>query len=82
MVINLNSFNSRVQRYRKECTYRHVLRNLREGREKNPARKDAFNLLIFDLKKKNPHLDEESVDGQNSTARTLFTEETSDGHSV
>ena len=45
------------------------MRTLREGRENNPARKDAFNLLIFNLKKKSPHWDKKSVDGQSSTVQ-------------
>ena len=49
---------------------------------KYPAHEDAFNSLISDLKKKNLHWDRKSVDGQGSTARTLFTEENSDGENV
>ena len=58
------------------------MRTLREGRENNPAHKDAFHLLIFNLKKRNPHWNSKSVDGQSSTARTLFMEENSDGVNV
>ena len=43
------------------------------------AHKDAFNSLISDLKKKNPHWDRKSVDDQDLTARALFTEENTDG---
>jgi hypothetical protein len=39
-----------------------ALRTLREGRNTNPAHKDAFNLLISDLRKKNPQWDRKSVD--------------------
>ena len=56
-----------------------VLRALREGRNTNPAHKDAFNSLISDLKKKNPYWDRKSVDDQDLTARALFTEENTDG---
>ena len=34
-----------------------ALRALREGRNTNPAHKDAFNLLISDLRKKSPQWD-------------------------
>ena len=52
---------------------------LREGRDNNPAHKDAFNSLVSDLKKKDPYWDRKSADDQGLTARTLFTEENSDG---
>jgi hypothetical protein len=63
----------------KEHSYLKALRALREGRNTNPARKDAFNLLISDLRKKNPQWDRKPVDDHGSTARILFTEENSDG---
>ena len=63
----------------KEHSYLKALRALREGRNTNPARKDAFNLLISDLRKKNPQWDRKSVDDHGSTTRVLFTEENSDG---
>ena len=56
-----------------------ALRALRECRNTNPARKDAFNSLISDLKKKNPRLDRKSVDDHDSTTRALFMEENADG---
>ena len=45
----------------KEYNYIKALRALREGRNTNPAHKGAFNSLISDLKKKNPHWDRKSV---------------------
>ena len=57
-----------------------ALRALREGRNTNPAHKDAFNSLISDyLKKKNPHWDRKSVDDHGSTTRALFAEVNTDG---
>jgi hypothetical protein len=61
----------------KERSYLKALRTLREGRNTNPAHKDAFNLLISDLRKKNPQWDRKSVDDHASTTRVLFTEENS-----
>ena len=49
-----------------------------EGRNDNPAYKDAFNSLISDLKKKNPKWVRASVDDQDLTARALFTGENTD----
>ena len=63
----------------KEYNYMKALRALREGRNTNPAHKDGFNLLISDLRKKNPYWDRKSVDDQDLTARALFTEENTDG---
>jgi hypothetical protein len=44
-----------------------ALRALREGRNTNSAHKDAFNSLISDLRKKNPHWDRKSIDDHGST---------------
>ena len=52
---------------------------MREGRNTNPAHKDAFNSLTSDLKKENPHWGRQSVDHLDSTTRALFTEENTDG---
>jgi hypothetical protein len=52
---------------------------MREGRNTNPAHKDAFNSLISDLKKKNPHWGRQPVDEHDSTTRALFTEENTGG---
>ena len=59
---------SRVKKYKKEYTYRREMRTC-EGRENNPAHKDTFNLMIFNLKKKNSHLDRKSFDRQGLIAR-------------
>ena len=56
-----------------------ALRALREGRNTNPAHKDAFNSFNSDLKKKNPHWERKSVDDHGSTTRALFMEENTDG---
>ena len=63
----------------KEYNYIKALRALREGRNTNPAHKDAFNSLISDLKKKNPHWNRKSLDDHGSTTRALFTEGNTDG---
>ena len=64
----------------KEYNYMKALSALREGRNtNNPAHKDAFNSLISDLKKKNPHWDRKSVGDHDSTTRAQFTEENTDG---
>jgi hypothetical protein len=55
-----------------------ALRASCEGETTNSAHKDAFNLLISDLRKKNPHWDRKSVDVYASTTRVLFTEENTD----
>ena len=71
--------NKHVKKHLKEYNYMKALRALREGRNTNPAHKDAFNLLISDLRKKNPQWDRKSVDDHGSTTRALFTEENTDG---
>ena len=52
---------------------------MREGRNTNPAHKDAFNSLISNLRKKNPQWDRKSFDDHGSTTRALFTEENTGG---
>ena len=57
----------------KEYNYMKALSALREGRNtNNPAHKDAFNSLISDLKKKNPHWGRKSIADYGSTTRALF----------
>ena len=51
---------------------------LRKSRNDNPAYKDAFNSLIYDLKKKNLKWSRTSVDDQDLTARALSTQENTD----
>ena len=62
MVRNINVYNKHVKKHMKEYSYLKALRALREGRNTNPAHKDAFNSLISDLRKKNPQWDRKSVD--------------------
>ena len=54
MVRNINVYNKHVKKHKKQYSYLKAVRALREGRNTNPAHKDAFNLLISDLRKKNP----------------------------
>jgi hypothetical protein len=80
MVRNINVYNKHVKKHMKEYNYMKALSALREGRNtNNPAHKDAFNSLISDLKKKNPHWDRKSVGDHDSTTRAQFTEENTDG---
>jgi hypothetical protein len=72
MVRNINVYNKHVKKHTKEYNYMKALRALRECRNTNPARKDAFNSLISDLKKKNPHWGRKSIADYGSTTRALF----------
>ena len=60
-------------------SYLKASRALRDGRNTNPAHKDALNSLISDLKKKNLQGDRKSVGDHDSTTRALFMEENTDG---
>ena len=75
----INVYNKHVKKHMKEYSYMKALRALREGRNTNPAHKDAFNSFNSDLKKKNPHWERKSVDDHGSTTRALLTEENTDG---
>ena len=75
MVNNLNGYNRHVRKYKKKYSYKIAMRALRDA----SAHKGAFNSLISELKRRNPCWDMKSVNGRGSTARTLFTEENSDG---
>jgi hypothetical protein len=50
MVRNVNVYNQYIKKYKKEHSYLKALRTLCEGSNTNPAHKDAFNLLMSDLK--------------------------------
>ena len=52
--------------------------NMRRHREDNPLHTDAFNLLIKNLKERNPNWGRTTLDCERSTTRTLFMEENSD----
>ena len=62
MVRNIKVYNKHVKKHRKEHSYIKALRALRDGKNTNPVHKVAFDSLISDLKKKNPHWDRKSVD--------------------
>ena len=79
MVRNLNSYKEHVKVCHKEATYKREMRILCQGRNNNPAHKDASNSFISELKKKNPRWDKKPVDDRGSNARTLFTVENSVG---
>ena len=82
-MVRICSLKQHVKVCKKEPNYKNAMKALCDGRENNPAHEDAFNLLITNLKKKNPQWDRNSsVDGQSSTATTLFTKESSDGENV
>jgi hypothetical protein len=78
MVRNANVYNKHVKKHMKEYNYMKTLRALREGRNTNPAHKDALNSLTSDSKEKNPYWDRKSVDDQNLTAKAPFTEKNPD----
>jgi hypothetical protein len=64
MVRNINVYNKHVKKHMKEYSYIKASRALREGRNTNPAHKDAFNSRISDIMKKNSCLDSKcSVSG-------------------
>ena len=77
MVRNIKVYNKHVKKHRKELNYESYIKALwalRDGRNTNHVHKVAFDSLISDLKKKNPHWDRKSVDDHGSTSRALFTE--------
>ena len=58
---------------------KHNMRILCQGREDNPLHTDAFNVLIENLKEKNPIWSRTTLDCERSVTRTLFMEENIDG---
>ena len=52
--------------------------SLCQGKEDNPAHTDAFNVLIKNLKEKNPIWGRTTLDCERSVTKTLFMEENSD----
>ena len=55
------------------------MRCLCRGREDNPAQTDVFNLMVANLKERNPKWGRASLDCERSTARIVFMEENSNG---
>ena len=70
---NKSNYIEHVKEYKEEINYMKALKALNKSRSENPAYKEIFNSLIYDLKKKNPKWNRTSVD--DLTARTLFTED-------
>ena len=78
MVRNENDYIEHVKEYKRRINYMKALRALSKSRNENPAYKEAFNSLIYDLKKKNPKWNKTSVDDHDLTARALFVEDNTD----
>ena len=57
----------------------HNMKTLCQDREHNPIHKKAFNVLIKNLKEKNPIWSRTTLNCERSITRTLFMEENSDG---
>jgi len=76
MVRNDNNYIKHVKVHKRKTNFMTALETLRKCRNDNPAYEDAFNSLIYDLKKKNPKWGRTSADDQDFTARALSTEET------
>ena len=79
MVININGYKKWARKCLRQLTYRHNMRILCQGREDNPLHTDAFDVLIENLKEKNPIWSRTTLDCERSVSRTLFMEENSDG---
>ena len=56
----------------------HFYHIMYKSRNENPAYKEAFNSLIYDLKKKNPKWSRTSVDDDDLISRAVFMEENTD----
>ena len=78
MAININGYKKWARKCLRQLTYRHNMRILGQGREDNPLHTDAFNVLIENLKEKNPIWSRTTLDCERSVTRTLFMEENSD----
>ena len=60
-------------------SHKHNMKILCQGREDNPVHTDAFNILIKNLKEKNPIWSRTTLACESLITRTLFMEENSDG---
>ena len=79
MVINISGYKKWAKKCLKQLTYRHNMMILCQGREDNPLHTDAFNVLIKNLKEKNPIWSKTTLHCERSVSMTLFMEENSDG---
>ena len=78
-MINISGYKKWARKCLRQLTYRHNMMILCQGREGNPLHTDAFNVLIKNLKEKNPIWSKTTLDCERSVTRTLFMEENSDG---
>ena len=79
MLVNINGYKKLARKCPKRITYMHNMKILCQSREHNPRHKKAFNVLIKNLKEKNPIWSRTTLDCERSVSRTLFMEENSDG---
>ena len=79
MLVNINGYKKMARKCPKQITYTHNMKISCQGREHNPIHKKAFNVLIKNLKEKNPIWSRTTLDCERSITRTLFMEENSDG---
>ena len=79
MVININGYKKWAKKCLRQFTYKRNMMILCQGREDNPIYRCSFNVLIKNLKEKNPIWGRTTLDCERSVTRTLFMEENSDG---
>ena len=79
MVININGYKKWARKCLRQFTYKRNMMILCQGREDNPIYRCSFNVLIKNLKEKNPIWSKTTLDCERSVTRTLFMEENSDG---
>ena len=79
MATNIYGYKKLARKCPRQITYKHNMKILCQGREDSPVRIGAFNVLIKNLKEKNPIWSRTTLDCERSVTRTLFMEENSDG---
>ena len=79
MLVNINGYKKLARKCPKRITYMHNMKTLCQDREHNPIHKKAFNVLIKNLKEKNPIWSSRTTLNckRSITTRTLFMEENS-----
>ena len=78
MVININGYKKWARKCLRQLTYRHNMRILCQGREDNPLHTDAFDVLIENLKEKNPTWNKTTSIYDRPVTGSLFMGENSD----
>ena len=72
MATNIYGYKKLARKCPRQIKYKHDMKILCQGREDNPVHTDAFNVLIKNLKEKNPIWGGTTLDCERSVTKGTF----------